>query len=283
MRLRGQGYDRVSNMQGEFNGLKALILNENKYAFFIHCFAHQLRLTLVAVAKNYHPISNFFDYISDIVTLVGASCKCKDALREKQLDHIIEAIDSGEVSTRRGLNQETSLKRPANTRWGSHYDTLIRFVGMFSAVVGVLNLVGEDGAVREQRAKAASLRDLMQTFDFVFQLIMMRKILGITNNLSKALQRKEQDIVNAVNLVSSCKGIFQDFRENGWDSLISEVSLFFIKYDIYVSSMDDKFVAHGRPHREEITNLHHYRADLFYVVIDMQFQELENRFTVVGT
>ena len=41
-RLRGQGYDRTSNMRGEFNGLKTLILRENLYVTYIHCFAHQL-------------------------------------------------------------------------------------------------------------------------------------------------------------------------------------------------------------------------------------------------
>ncbi|XVF82169.1 hypothetical protein PTKIN_Ptkin16aG0023400 [Pterospermum kingtungense] len=39
-RIRGQGYDGTSNMQGEFNGLKALLLKENPCAFYIHCFAH---------------------------------------------------------------------------------------------------------------------------------------------------------------------------------------------------------------------------------------------------
>ena len=32
-KLRGQGYDGASNMQGEFNGLKTLILKENHCAF----------------------------------------------------------------------------------------------------------------------------------------------------------------------------------------------------------------------------------------------------------
>ncbi|XP_072062108.1 uncharacterized protein [Arachis hypogaea] len=41
-RIRGQEYDGASNMQGEFNGLKALMLKENSYAFYVHCFAHQL-------------------------------------------------------------------------------------------------------------------------------------------------------------------------------------------------------------------------------------------------
>ncbi|XP_042415340.1 zinc finger MYM-type protein 1-like [Zingiber officinale] len=51
-RLRGQGYDGASNMRGEFNGLKSLILQENPYARYIHCFSHQLQLVIIAVAKS---------------------------------------------------------------------------------------------------------------------------------------------------------------------------------------------------------------------------------------
>ena len=40
--LQRQGYDGASKMQGEFNGLKALILRENESAFYIHCFIHLL-------------------------------------------------------------------------------------------------------------------------------------------------------------------------------------------------------------------------------------------------
>ncbi|XP_031287888.1 uncharacterized protein LOC116146617 [Pistacia vera] len=35
-RLRGQGYGEVSNMQGEFNSLKTLVLKENRCAYYIH-------------------------------------------------------------------------------------------------------------------------------------------------------------------------------------------------------------------------------------------------------
>ena len=47
--LRGQGYDGASNIRGEFRGLQRLILDENQYAHYIHCFAHQLQLVVVAV------------------------------------------------------------------------------------------------------------------------------------------------------------------------------------------------------------------------------------------
>ena len=59
-KLRGQGYNGDSNMQGDINGLKTLILKENKSTFYVHCFTHQLQLTLVAVAKNNINIADFF-------------------------------------------------------------------------------------------------------------------------------------------------------------------------------------------------------------------------------
>ena len=45
--------------------------------------------------------------------------------------------------------------------------------------------------------------------------------------------------------------------------------------------MDEIFVVSGRPQRntQQNTNLHHYRVELFYTVIDMQLQDLNNRFS----
>ena len=59
-KLRGQGYDGASNMSGEFNGLKSIIMKENECAFFVHCFAHQLQLALLGVAKKHDLIGIFF-------------------------------------------------------------------------------------------------------------------------------------------------------------------------------------------------------------------------------
>ena len=69
-------------MQGDINGLKTLILKVNKLAFYVHCFAHQLQLTLVAVTKNHINIAKFFYVVSNLVTVVGGSCKRRDALRD---------------------------------------------------------------------------------------------------------------------------------------------------------------------------------------------------------
>ena len=81
-KLYGQGYDGTSNMQGDINGLKTLILKMNKLAFYVHCFVHQLQLTFVAVAKNHVNIAKFFYVVSNLVIVVGGSCKRRDALQD---------------------------------------------------------------------------------------------------------------------------------------------------------------------------------------------------------
>ena len=81
--MRGQGYDGASNMKGEFNGLRSLIFRENNSAYYVHCFAHQLQLVVVAVAKKIFDIADFFDMVSTLLNAVGASCKRKDVVWER--------------------------------------------------------------------------------------------------------------------------------------------------------------------------------------------------------
>ena len=192
-------------MQGEFNALKSLIMMENESAFYVHCFAHQLQLTLVTVAENHSKISTFFETIAILSNVVGTSCKRRDIFREKQVENVIQGICLGEILTGRGLNQETTLKRAGDTRWGFHYGTLISLLGLFLSVIDVLLVIGEDETLAKQRAQADNLLVLIPCFEFVFTLHLMKTILGITNDLSQALQRKDQDIVNAMALVKVTK------------------------------------------------------------------------------
>ena len=63
----------------------------------------------------------------------------------------------------------------------------------------------------------------MQTFDFVFMLHLMKTTLGITCNLSDALQRKDQDIVNAINLLRVSRRRLNSLKNDDkeWESLSS--------------------------------------------------------------
>ncbi|KAL5567961.1 hypothetical protein UlMin_024536 [Ulmus minor] len=74
-------------------------------------------------------------------------------------------------------------------------------------------------------------------------------------------------------------------RDDGWDSIFSQVSTFCGIHEILIPNIDDTFVVQGRSRRKapEVTNLHHFRVDIFYSVIDMQLQELNYRFNEVNT
>uniref|UniRef100_A0A8I6YC41 DUF4371 domain-containing protein n=1 Tax=Hordeum vulgare subsp. vulgare TaxID=112509 RepID=A0A8I6YC41_HORVV len=149
-RLRGQGYDGASNMRGEFNGLQKLIRDENPHAFYIHCFAHQLQLIVVAVSRCCKGVEDFF----------------------RLCDHDCQS-------------QQFIL-------------TLSRIESMWDAVIEVLGIVEDDVRVP---CRAGGLVHQMETFSFVFILKMMLKLLRMTNDLYLLLQKKDQNVVQAMSLV----------------------------------------------------------------------------------
>ncbi|KAK8631833.1 hypothetical protein V6N13_028611 [Hibiscus sabdariffa] len=137
--------DYTSNMKDELNGLKTLIMRETQSAYYIHCFAHQLQLTLIFVSKKKSKDYGwFFDTLGDLLNVVGASCKRKDLLKGKQVEKVTKAFENGEIVMGKGLNQELGLGRPCDTRWGSHYKMILNMIDLYPAIREVLDLIGND-------------------------------------------------------------------------------------------------------------------------------------------
>ena len=74
-------------------------------------------------------------------------------------------------------------------------------------------------------------------------------------------------------------------RNDEWKSLLTEVSSFCATHDIPILNMDEIFVISGRLQRntQQNTKLHHYHVELFYTIINLQLQELNNHFLEVNT
>ncbi|KAL4652820.1 hypothetical protein ACB092_01G259300 [Castanea dentata] len=211
--IRGQGYDGASNIQGMWNGLQALILNDCPYAYYIHCFAHRLQSALVKVSKQVFPISGFFLKLLFLIKIVNASCK-----RNEQL----KVVNANEI---------------AQTRWSSHFKSVSSLLRMFTSTVEVLlNIIGV-----EHRAEAESAYDGLTSFEFVFILHLEKETMEITNKLCQALQSKSQDILNSMHLVSSTKALIQKFRDDGWDGLLTTVISFCEKHCIDVLDMNASY------------------------------------------
>ncbi|TYH66328.1 hypothetical protein ES332_D06G115000v1 [Gossypium tomentosum] len=119
--LLQHSYDGPSNMHGEFNDLQALILNDCRYAYYVHYFAHRLQLALVATAREVVEVHQFFKDLSDIVNIAPASSKRHDELQKAQ------------AATGIRMNQIETLQRPGETRWSSHLNSVTSLLKMYNA------------------------------------------------------------------------------------------------------------------------------------------------------
>nr|XP_016443546.1 PREDICTED: uncharacterized protein LOC107768895 [Nicotiana tabacum] len=279
-KLRGQGYGGASNMQGRINGLKSLILQDVPSAYCVHCFAHQLQLTLVALSKKHPDVNNFFDVVTNTLNTIGASFKRREILRQYQVEKLEELLKSGEILTSQGLNQERGLQRPGDTRWGSHFKTLENFLIIFSSIVNVLNDMQQDSLLSLDRFAPKNLLGNIQEFEFVFLLHLFFKMLLFTNELNKALQKKDQDIVNAMRLLDLAKIRLQTMRESELEFLMNEVYSFCGKHDIMIPKMDEDYPRSKRK-RSGVSYSHHFSVEIFYAAIDLHLHELNSRFDVV--
>ncbi|XP_075098804.1 uncharacterized protein LOC142175723 [Nicotiana tabacum] len=219
------------------NCLKALILQETPSTYSVHCFAHQLQLTLVAVAKKHKEVETFFAIVTNVLNVIGVSFKRRDQLREHQAELLEQLLESGEVQS--DVND---------------------------------------------RLQAEAFSSKIKAFEFIFLLHFMLKVLIMSNELSKALQKKEQDIVNAMIFLDITKEMLQEMRDEGWEPLMDEVFSFCAKHDILVPKMEEFYIPEKSKHRpSSVTYSHHLRVELFYAVIDLQLLELNSRFDVMSS
>jgi hypothetical protein len=84
-----------------------------------------------------------------------------------------------------------NLKRPGDMHWSSHYGAIISLILVFSSIINAVEDIVENGLYSEQRVEANLLIQSLQTFEFAFNLHLMKSVFGITNELSQALQRKD--------------------------------------------------------------------------------------------
>ncbi|XP_023735201.2 uncharacterized protein LOC111883070 [Lactuca sativa] len=252
-KIRGQGYDGASNMRGEWNRLQVLVLEDCPYAYYVHCFAHRLQLALVAASREIILVHQFFTNLIFTINVVCASSKRHDELQKAKATEIEQLLELSEIESSKGLNQVGTLRRAGDTRWGSHFRSVCSLLNMFACTRVVLQGIIDDvSATYSQRGDADATYCYLKSFEFVFILHLIKEVMGKTEILSQALQKKSQDILNAMELVSATK---EDMNAP------------------YTSTR-------YRPRKTDnhVTFEHFYRVDLFTATLDKQLHELNSRF-----
>ncbi|KAJ9559837.1 hypothetical protein OSB04_004997 [Centaurea solstitialis] len=281
--VRGQSYDGSSNMLDEFKGLKTLVLQDNLSAYYIHCFAQQLQLVVVAVAKVHPGVWKFFKMLSMVCNVVNGFCNRKEMVRESYKLRVQEAIGKGEKETGTTLNQELFHTQEGDTCWGSHHRSIVILINLFPDVVRWLEWILDQGD-GPNSSQAFDILSYFQTFDFVFYLHLMLEILVVTNLLSKSLQKEDQNISEAGCLIEGTKWLLQGFIQSGFKNLLQKVESFCDLHNIPMLDMAEEYVNPIRTRqRTNITNRHHFECDVFHHVIRLQFQEFNDRFSKIST
>jgi hypothetical protein len=253
-------------MKGHVNGLKKLIMDESPSAYYVHCFANHLQLTLVGVAKENIDCQWFFGKLAYLLNVLGMSCKKICMFHIAQAEYMIEALKLGEFESGQGLNQEMGLARPGDTQRGSHYKMVMHILSLYPSIRKVLFTIGKDTS----GAKGLGAQTMLHIFQFFFLLHLMNEIFGYTQDLSNALQKREQDIVNAMDLLEFTKVEQQVLREHGWEELLNTVKDFCVRHKVPVVDMEGKYkpIQRAKKFYKDVINYHHFHANMFLGVVD---------------
>ncbi|XP_058726227.1 uncharacterized protein LOC131597553 [Vicia villosa] len=177
---------------------------------------------LITLIQNKNPSSYYVRCFAQQLQLTLSACAKthKDIsdffpLWDKQVTQFAKLIEEGLIETSNGLNKESSIVRVGDTRLGFHFRTLTILMTLYDAIIGMV------------------------------------EILGFTNDLSEALQKRGQDLLNFLPLVNAAKQELQQRRNDGWEGVISNVMEICNKHDIDVLDMDAPYVQWKKPMLEQ--------------------------------
>ena len=80
-------------------------------------------------------------------------------------------------------------------------------------LIQLRSIAGNPRTSASHVVEARTLIRIMESFEFVAVFTIMESLLITTNNLSQCLQRKDQDLLNVVNLITATKVTMQDHRD----------------------------------------------------------------------
>lgn len=272
--LCAQAYDGAASMQGEYKGLRSLVQKENPRALYIWCFAHILNLMIVDAVDKNEESRNFFGMLQQLVTFMGARKRTAVYVEQQK------QLYSREKRLRR-------LKHLSNTRWTSHDRAIDAISETYEALLNALEILSKDSD-RETCNSAASFLTALTTFKYVLMMLLMKSIFDITTPLSKYLQTKGLDFLEAMALVSSTTKELTELRsEERFDVVYQQAVDFAIKHRFNDNELELKATRTRRKKRmydelavDETPTIAktRYRSAVYYQVLDTSVTALRSRF-----
>lgn len=219
----GQCYDGASVMKGVQGGVQAKLKERIPHAVYIHCYAHRLNLVLVRTITDIPELKDFFNTAKNLYNF----------LTHSNTRHTLF------VDAQKELGQNVlELERNVPTRWLYWYKSLNKIYLRFEAILTVLETIA---LLKEKDAQieAKVLRKCVEKPKFIFLLVLLKDLLGITNSLSMQLQNQSLSLFNVNSLISSTGELLSRKKnEESFDTVMQSACKFAKTVNISLNSTE---------------------------------------------
>lgn len=104
--------------------------------------------------------------------------------------------------------------RLSRSQWERSHDTLDLTVEVLEAIMLSLNDIKENHEIQSESTQAGDFLIILQNFEFILTLVIMKNVLGPTKSLSQSLQGQPLDVYQAVNSLSEVLSTLRDMKSN---------------------------------------------------------------------
>ena len=290
--LVGQGYDGASVMSSSKNGVQAMVAAKYPNALYVHCRSHALNLAIAGGCKGAKQVQNVFDNVGKLTWFLGGSAKRKEIFLEEDKSKARElneflmecSKDSDEftqsIQALKEGSQKVTVPKFCPTRWSARLLTLSSVLAKYPTVLDALDTIS-DSSTGDAKSEAESYIRLMESSAFIVAVSVAQFVLSYLALVTKTLQAKQCDLVQAYKDVELAKECIHDARnEQTWATLWDRIQHVGQAAGIEITKPR---TTTSQRHRENAgqpdqTASDYYRVNVFYPFIDHVLQELQNRF-----
>ncbi len=179
----GKCFDGASNMSGIRKGVLARMKECSPRAIYVHCYGHVLNLALQGTMSEVEPLRNALGTIQSLYNFLEASPKRHAAFKALEV-----VTDDDHTSL--------TLKSLSVTRWSCRWEAVKAVTEQMPTIVKTLLFLTDDTDAKTYADSTALLNAICQ-FEFVLGLMILTAILSNTSALSRYLQGKNVDVINA--------------------------------------------------------------------------------------
>lgn len=267
---RGQSYDNAANMSGQYTGLQARLKKESPSALYVPCSSHSLNLVGSKAAESCLNATKYFSFVQNIFTYLSASTHRWEILRSKLQ-----------------LNKKT-VKRVCDTRWSARADAVSALKESYKEVSGIIRALSQDESEKpSSKLEAETLTKNFRKFENAVLTVLWNRLLQQMNRVSKSLQAKDLDLLNAVKLFNSLQAFIKEVR-NDYSSIESD-ALLLIEGIPDVSSIYNAQTGRQPPRKRRLNDEETIMVDTqksfvnntINIICDMLIVELEGRKTAI--